>query len=70
MPSHSTPCISRVNGIHCHMNFDTSTLPSPPTCPLLPRHTQLGLPPAKLWSVDQVFGGWAMAQERFFDAGA
>uniref|UniRef100_A0A7S0WZ40 Sulfate-binding protein n=1 Tax=Chlamydomonas leiostraca TaxID=1034604 RepID=A0A7S0WZ40_9CHLO len=30
---------------------------------------QLGLPPAKMWSVDQVFGGWAAAQARFFDAG-
>jgi ABC-type sulfate transport system substrate-binding protein len=31
---------------------------------------QLGLPPAKLWTVDEVFGGWAAAQARFFDAGA
>ncbi|KAJ9512672.1 hypothetical protein QJQ45_018824 [Haematococcus lacustris] len=30
---------------------------------------QVGLPPAKLWSVDQLFGGWAAAQSRFFDAG-
>ncbi len=30
---------------------------------------QVGLPPAKLWSVEDVFGGWDAAQARFFDAG-
>jgi ABC-type sulfate transport system substrate-binding protein len=30
---------------------------------------QVGLPPAQLWTVDDVFGGWAAAQSRFFDAG-
>jgi hypothetical protein len=33
-------------------------------------HLQLGLPASKLWTVDDVFGGWAAAQSRFFDAGA
>jgi len=29
---------------------------------------QTGLPPAKLWDVDTVFGGWAKAQSRFFNS--
>ena len=29
---------------------------------------QTDLPPAKLWDVDSVFGGWTIAQSRFFDA--
>lgn len=29
----------------------------------------MGQPPARLWSVDHAFGGWAAAQARFFDAG-
>ncbi|GLC34200.1 hypothetical protein PLESTM_000168800 [Pleodorina starrii] len=31
---------------------------------------QTGLPPAQLWQVDKELGGWAKAQEQFFDAGA
>ncbi|EFJ41961.1 hypothetical protein VOLCADRAFT_40475, partial [Volvox carteri f. nagariensis] len=31
---------------------------------------QTGLPPAQLWQVDKELGGWARAQEQFFDAGA
>ncbi len=34
-------------------------------CPL-----QAGLPPTRLWQVDQELGGWAKAQSKFFDAGA
>jgi hypothetical protein len=29
---------------------------------------QADMPPANLWSVDDVFGGWAKAQAKFFDA--
>ena len=29
---------------------------------------QADLPPAKLWDVDTVFGGWSKAQSRFFDS--
>ena len=31
--------------------------------------SQIGLPPAKLWSVENELGGWEKAQVKFFDAG-